>query len=309
MCSFLICSFIDYKINLPNDSKIFIRFNRELVESDWRFWEIELYNSTFEPVASFSVIGGDMVAVNSSSYGLRAGNYYIKVSSGLRWSSATYDFTVKSSKTNAWEKEFNNSYDMANSIKLGEKVNGSLMSSSDKDVYKVTINKTQKVRIRFNRKYIENAKSLWKVTLYDNNYRELKTMSVSGGNTSNQYSETVAVKKGTYYLTVTASWWFSSTDYALTLMSAPDYSNRFGHKESEITISRISNRTYTGKRITPSLVVKKGSARLKKGRDYTVTYSSNVYPGKAKVVVRGKGKYSGVETTSFYIVPRKAQIT
>ena len=25
--------------------------------------------------------------------------------------------------------------------------------------------------------------------------------------------------------------------------------------------------------------------------------------------MRGKGKYSGVETTSFYIVPRKAQIT
>ena len=67
----------------------------------------------------------------------------------------------------------------------------------------------------------------------------------------------------------------------------------------------VKNATWTGKKLTPSVTVKVGSKTLKKGTDYTLTFSNNVEPGKnAKVVVKGAGDYaksSGTITKNFTI--------
>lgn len=62
---------------------------------------------------------------------------------------------------------------------------------------------------------------------------------------------------------------------------------------------------YTGKAITPDVVIKNGSVKLKKGTDYTLTYKSNKAIGKATITVKGKGNYSGSTTCTFMIVPKK----
>ena len=74
------------------------------------------------------------------------------------------------------------------------------------------------------------------------------------------------------------------------------------------TISGISNKSYTGKNITQSITVKYNGKALKKGTDYTVSYSSNKNIGTATVKVAGKGSYTGTITKTFKINPAKQEI-
>ncbi|MCI9122839.1 MAG: fibronectin type III domain-containing protein [Eubacterium sp.] len=64
---------------------------------------------------------------------------------------------------------------------------------------------------------------------------------------------------------------------------------------------------YTGKAITPAIVVETGSATLTQGTDYTVTYADNVNAGMATITVTGIGKYSGTQSVNFIIEPKSLQ--
>lgn len=59
--------------------------------------------------------------------------------------------------------------------------------------------------------------------------------------------------------------------------------------------------TYTGKAITPGVVVESGNSRLTQGTDYTVSYANNTNAGTATITVTGIGKYSGTQTANFII--------
>ncbi|MDD3794420.1 MAG: transglutaminase domain-containing protein [Lachnospiraceae bacterium] len=77
---------------------------------------------------------------------------------------------------------------------------------------------------------------------------------------------------------------------------------------SGLKFGSISSKTYTGKNLSPGLVVKNGSITLKKGRDYTLTYSKNKNIGTAVVVVKGIGNYTGSKKVYFKIVPKKTSV-
>ena len=77
-------------------------------------------------------------------------------------------------------------------------------------------------------------------------------------------------------------------------------------KISKISSLAFSSKSYAydGKAKTPSVTIKDTAGKtLKKGTDYTVTYSNNKSMGKATAKVTFKGKYSGTKTLSFNIVP------
>ena len=74
------------------------------------------------------------------------------------------------------------------------------------------------------------------------------------------------------------------------------------------TISGISNKSYTGKNITQSITVKYNGKTLKKGTDYTVSYSNNKNIGTATVKIAGKCSYTGTITKTFKINPAKQEI-
>lgn len=73
-------------------------------------------------------------------------------------------------------------------------------------------------------------------------------------------------------------------------------------------VSNPSNAAYIGRNITKSVSVKAGKTKLKMNRDYTVSYSGNKNCGKAKMIIRGKGNYTGSYTRYFKIYPKKAKI-
>ena len=74
------------------------------------------------------------------------------------------------------------------------------------------------------------------------------------------------------------------------------------------TVSGISTKAFTGKNITQSITVKYNGKTLKKGTDYTVSYSSNKNIGTATVKITGKGSYTGTITKTFKINPAKQEI-
>ena len=78
--------------------------------------------------------------------------------------------------------------------------------------------------------------------------------------------------------------------------------------KASVTLSG-TNFTYDGTAKTPSVTVKYGGSTLKNGTDYTVSYSSNVNAGTAKVTVTGKGSYTGSVTRTFTISPKPAVTT
>ena len=77
---------------------------------------------------------------------------------------------------------------------------------------------------------------------------------------------------------------------------------------SSLSFSKISNKAYTGKAIKPSVTVKDGDTKLKKGTDYTVSYKNNKNIGTASVTIKGKGDYTGSKTIDFKIVPAKTTL-
>lgn len=66
---------------------------------------------------------------------------------------------------------------------------------------------------------------------------------------------------------------------------------------------------YDGKEKMPSVLVKDGSKTLSINQHYTVEYKDNIYPGMAKVIITGKGSYSGSATKTFVITQEIIEVT
>lgn len=71
------------------------------------------------------------------------------------------------------------------------------------------------------------------------------------------------------------------------------------------TVDDVQDFDYTGKKITPVVVVRdrETGAKLDPKKDYTVKYQNNVNAGTATIVVTGKGNYTGTRNIFFEINP------
>lgn len=76
---------------------------------------------------------------------------------------------------------------------------------------------------------------------------------------------------------------------------------------SNTVISDIAAQSYSGRQITPGATVKYNGVTLSSGRDYTVTYGTNVEVGSGSVTITGINGFKGSLTKSFTIRP--AQIS
>jgi hypothetical protein len=66
---------------------------------------------------------------------------------------------------------------------------------------------------------------------------------------------------------------------------------------------------YDGKAKTPKVTVKYSGTELKKGEDYTVSYSNNINAGTATVMIKGKGFYKKSQKVTFTINPGKTSLS
>lgn len=75
-----------------------------------------------------------------------------------------------------------------------------------------------------------------------------------------------------------------------------------------VTCHYKKTRSYTGRWVKPNVTLKVGKVKLKKNRDYTLVYRNNLQIGKASVVIRGMGNFTGKKTITSKIVPQTPKI-
>lgn len=95
----------------------------------------------------------------------------------------------------------------------------------------------------------------------------------------------------------------SGTGYFKYLTSKAGF-EIIARKISDAVISGISDREYTGNAITPEIKVVYNGIALKKGVDYTVSYSDNTEVGTATVTVKGIGNFKGDAKVGFEITKK-----
>lgn len=145
-------------------------------------------------------------------------------------------------------------------------------------------------------------------------------------------------KVGGYYYNLDSTWDSGRSSYAYFLKGQKDFPNHVrdqGYCTAEFyqsyptpdvayrkgavvntgqnslsgaSISGVKNKSYTGKKRTLKLTVRLAGVTLKKGRDYTVSYNNNVNIGKATVICKGKGQYSGKLKRTFRIMVKKGAV-
>ena len=85
--------------------------------------------------------------------------------------------------------------------------------------------------------------------------------------------------------------------------------NVYREQLTALDVIDIDPKTYTGKEIKPNPLVVGNREYLQKGRDYTLAYSNNVKPGKAKVTITAKGLYYGTFSKTFTIEKARQPLT
>lgn len=68
-----------------------------------------------------------------------------------------------------------------------------------------------------------------------------------------------------------------------------------------ITVSDIEDQEYTGKIITPKVIIKYNNKILTENIDYTLEFDNNTKIGKANIFIKGIGNYFGEKLVHFYI--------
>ena len=81
----------------------------------------------------------------------------------------------------------------------------------------------------------------------------------------------------------------------------------------KVKVTKVSKQAYNGKRIRPKVVLTYKGKKLKKNKNYTISYSNNKKVGKATITICGKGKhYKGTRIINFkirYSLKKKGSIT
>lgn len=183
--------------------------------------------------------------------------------------------------------------------------------ATDMDCYSFTLASPKHVYISMAAPCVrDNSSDLFYVTLY----RSTGTSVCAWSNQTSSSYTTVPFGKsaktldcgvlpsGTYNLEIDATVFFSS----VSMISSNAYAFKATAENppsiADATVSAIGDQTYTGSAITPSPTVSYGSKTLKKGTDYTLSYSNNTAIGTATITITGIGNYAGTKKITFKIV-------
>lgn len=242
---------------------------------------------------------------------LEAGTYQIAVSG--YWTAVYHDYTgdyrLKTSftATNNQEKEPNNTFEKAGTLKANTWLTGFISKTDSCDYYKVTVPFKQKVTLNFiskiDRVYVE---------LWTKDYKLLKSEMVSGGNEETpktfEYQETL--NKGTYYIKV----YPDNRDYAGL------YRVKFACKmTSTVKVSSIkitgNKKVAAGSSFTLKATVSPSNATNKAVKwtssntsIATVSSSGKVttkLPGKTVITATAKDGSGAKKTCTVIVLPRK----
>ncbi len=129
--------------------------------------------------------------------------------------------------------------------------------------------------------------------------------------TKDASGKTITLKEGTDYVVKGSRSHIAANTYTVTIQGIGKYSGTttasYTIAPKKVSTTAGSTKTYTGKLQKATIKVTDGTKVLKEGTDYTVKGSrSHLSAGTYKVVVTGKGNYSGSKTV-YYTISKAAQ--
>ena len=205
-----------YKFTVSNAGYVTVNFTNSLQSSSSAYWEVYLYDSSYNEIASADIYG-NKTSTNLATIGVKKGTYYIKVQSAAysssysNFSKSTYKVKASYTKSGVWEQEFNESASTATSISLNTIYYGTTRKGyyDEQDYYKLTVSDAGYVTVNFANPLQSSSSAYWKVYLYDSSYEEIASANIYG-NTKSTNLATIGVKKGTYYIKVQSAAYSSS---------------------------------------------------------------------------------------------------
>ena len=203
-----------FKFYVANAGTIALSFKHDFVDSSAYYWRATIYaDGNHEELASYS-FQGEKVLYTLNKFGVSPGYYYLKISDSSYFSDAKFQFRINYNQADNWERELNNDYKTANTIKVNTQYYGSLQKEWDEDWYKVQIPGNGSLSINFTHKY---ESGVWDIYLYNDQLEELEENSVRSNAVFD--SEKCGVTPGIYYLKICPkkSYVCSSAEYGLKI--------------------------------------------------------------------------------------------
>lgn len=339
-----------YKFSLPNSGYINMDFSHELNDgtyAGWDHWRVYFYNYNGDELMMMGSSGNKRVTT-SSSLGIPAGVYYVKIVSyhsnveGMHNNDSVYNFQVNYTQSANWEKELNGSFNTANQISVNTNIFGCNVSHSDLDYYTFNLFSSGLISVKFNHPYEEDYATWahWYMTIYNYNGDVVLSEGFKGNQTSTT-TKAVSLPSGQYYVKILSqhnnvNGWHNSTatynfmiashthSYKDVITKATTSKNGKNVKTCScgatngtttiyypktITLSATSY-TYDGKVKKPSVTVKGSDGKVISSVNYTVSYGSGrKNVGTYKVSIKFKGNYSGTVSKTFKINPKATSLS
>lgn len=322
-----------YKFTLPQDGYISMDFTHGYVERDWRYWQIDLYNSSYSKLEHYG-IGGKTVSYNSNQIGLPAGTYYLKIYNDW-YCDLEYGLKINYNASGVWEKEFNEDYLTATPINLNTTYYGSIQTDrSDADWYKFTAPVAGSYQFSFTHGYIEQNYRYWSVNFYDSLFKEKASFDYYG-NDQTASDKVQLPAGGVYYVKITESSYKNGITYGFNITShTHSYTSEVtkatltkdgtitrkcscGYIGEKTTIYRpnstslsVNSYTYDGKSHKPGITIYDSKGNVISANNYTLSYGSNTKSiGTHYIIIRFKDNYSGTASRSYTIYPKSTKLT
>jgi len=143
----------------------------------------------------------------STKVGLPAGTYILRVKNTdyckNLYINVPYQISANFTKSELYEKEFNDNNDEPNKISLGSQYFGRLSSRDDQDFYLFVLNSKGNVEIRFNHNKLSGVTdALWNVNIINSTGKTINTIK-SNGNEDKKVLILKNLPKGSYFIQVT----------------------------------------------------------------------------------------------------------
>ena len=213
-----------YKFTVSDAGYVTVNFTNPLQSSADAYWQIYLYDSSYDEIASTDIYG-NTTSTNLAAIGVQRGTYYIKVQSavgGWSCSNSTYGIQAAYTKSGVWEKEFNENPTTATPINLNMTYYGTTRSgfNYEQDYYKFTVSSKKTYAIGLTTSNLKDGNAYWEMYLYDASYNEIAKAYIYGNRT--YHAIKAKLPKGTYYVKLQGAvggWSCSNSPYKLKVSS------------------------------------------------------------------------------------------
>ncbi len=195
-----------FKFTISENGLIYINFQHQNLLDNQEYWIAELYDTNTQEISSWSFWGTD-TSINACKIGLSSGTYYLRIIGGdfrydysHRFDTCDYKFQVKFFETNYSEKELNDDFKNATTIKLNKSYTGTINDSRDNDYYRITLSKKMTITLTFANKKVVDNNEYYVFKVYDNSTNELSSTPIYGAKSTTKINMTLAT--GTYYIRI-----------------------------------------------------------------------------------------------------------